>query len=315
MRTDHIYSCDMKRSRLWPAALILLAATSAHAQQRDGWHRLLPRIHYFQPLIADPLEPRMGIALLQTDVFEHAGAGLERQPFTFPDPEDAATDVNAAAAIGGSIPLLHLAEWQGKGGIVASAQLGVFSRFRIEYPSRDDVGQDWFVGMPFEIAYNRFTGRFRIMHRSSHIGDELVETTGAARIEFGGESADFLAGYQIIEGARLYGGGTWNFRSYTERLPALRNRGLHDTFSLQAGIDGAWYPWSKNRSGFTGGIDWQSAQRTGWRSQFAVAGGYAARVNGQGTKILLRYFHGPSSMGEFFLTKETFWAMEWVVDF
>jgi hypothetical protein len=315
MRGGQIYSCEMKWSRLLSVVLVLASSTMVRAQQPDFWQRFLPRVHYFQPLVADPLEPRMGIGLLQTDVFARAGAGLERQPFSFPDPEDAAHDVNAAAAIGGSIPLLHLAEWPGKGGIVASAQLGVFSRFRIEYPSRDDVGQDWFVGMPFEIAYNKFTGRLRIMHRSSHIGDELVETTGAARIEFGGEYADFLAGYRFIEGARVYAGGTWNFRSYTEILPALRARGLHDTFSLQAGIDGGWYPWSQGRSGFTGGVDWQIAQRTNWRSQFSVAGGYGARVNGQGTKLLLRYFHGPSSMGEFFLTKETFWAAEWVVDF
>ena len=292
----------------------LLFATPAHAQ--DFWQRFLPRVHYFQPLVADPLEPRMGIALIQTDVFERAGEGLEREPFGFPDPEDAAKDVNAAAAIGGSIPLLQLAHWPGKGGIVASAQLGVFSRFRIEYPSRDDVGQDWFVGMPFEIAYNKFSGRFRIMHRSSHIGDELVEVTGARRIEFGGEFADFIAAYKVLDDTRVYGGGTWNFRSYTEQLPALRARETHDYFELHAGVDRSWYEWSDGKTGLIGGIDWQSAQRTGWKSQFSVAGGFAARVpNGAGTKVLLRYFHGPSSMGEFFLTKETFWGLEWVVDF
>lgn len=292
----------------------LLMATPLHAQ--DFWQRFLPRVHYFQPLVADPLEPRMGIALIQTDVFEHAGAGLEREPFSFPDPQDAAKDVNAAAAIGGSIPLLQLAHWPGKGGIVASAQLGVFSRFRIEYPSRDDVGQDWFVGMPFEIAYDKFTGRFRIMHRSSHIGDELVEVTGARRIEFGGEFADLIAAYEVLDDTRIYGGGTWNFRSYTEQLPALRAREMHDYFELHAGIDRSWYGWSEGKTGLIGGIDWQSAQRTGWKSQFSLAGGFAARVpNGSGTKVLLKYFHGPSPMGEFFLTKETFWGLEWVVDF
>ena len=296
--------------------LITLHPARAFAQESGFWQRFLPRIHYFQSLVADPLEPRMGIALLRTDLFERAGAGLEREPFSFPDPQDAASDVNAAPAIGGSIPLLQLAEWPGRGGIVASAQLGVFSRFRIEYPSRDDVGQDWFVGMPFEIAYDRFSGRFRIMHRSSHIGDELVEVTGARRIEFGGEFADFLVAYEILDATRAYGGATWNFRSYTEHLPALRARDMHDHFELHAGIDRAWYGWSDGHSGLIGGVDWQSAQRTGWRSQFSVAGGYAARVsNGQSTRLLLRYFHGPSTVGEFFMTKETFWAVEWVVEF
>ena len=296
-------------------AFILLAASPTRAQ--DFWQRFLPRVHYFQPLVADPLEPRMAIALIQTDVFERAGEGLERrESFSFPDPEDAAKDVTAAAAIGGSIPLFQLAHWPGKGGIVASAQLGVFSRFRIEYPSRDDVGQDWFVGMPFEIAYNKFSGRFRIMHRSSHIGDELVEVTGARRIEFGGEFADFIAAYEVLKETRAYGGATWNFRSYTEQLPALRARDMHDYFEVHAGIDRSWYGWSSGRTGLIGGIDWQAAQRTGWRSQFSISGGFAARVpNGQGTKVLLRYFHGPSSMGEFFLTKETFFGLEWVVDF
>ena len=296
---------------------IVLTAAPAHAQapERGFWHRFLPRVRYFQSLVADPLEPRMGIALMQTDVFERAGDGLERPAFSFPDPEDSSSDVNAAAAIGGSIPLFWLADWPGKGGIVATAQLGVFSRFRIEYPSRDDVGQDWFVGMPFEFSREKFTGRFRIMHRSSHIGDELVETTGASRIEFGGEFADFLAGYYIVPGVRLYGGGTWNFRSYTERLPALRARGMHDYFEMHGGVDAEWYGWSNGRTGLTGGVDWQSAQRTGWRSQFSVAGGFSAHKDGKGTKLLLRYFHGPSSMGEFFMTKETFVAFEWVVEF
>ena len=298
-----------------PLILLLLAASPLHAQSKSFWERFLPRMHYFEQLVADPLEPRMSIGLLQTDVFEHAGEGRERPPFIFPDPEDAASDVNAAAAIGGSIPLFHLAEWPGKGGIVASAQLGVFSRFRIEYPSRDDVGQDWFVGMPFEFAYDKWTGRFRIMHRSSHIGDELAETTGASRIEFGGEFADFLVGYHVTQGARVYGGGTWNFRSYTERLPALRVRDMHDTFALQAGVDGSWYAWSAGRAGVTGGFDWQSAQRTGWRSMFSAAGGFTARKDGQSTNVMLRYYHGPSVLGEFFMTPETFWAVEWNVNF
>ena len=295
--------------------LLLVCTRPAYAQEREFWPNFLPRIHYFQPLIADPLEPRMAIGLVKTDVFEHAGAGAERQPFSFPDPEDSSSDVQAAAAIGGSIPLLHLAEWPGKGGIVASAQIGVFARFRIEYPSRDDTGQDWFVGMPFEIAYDKFTGRFRIMHRSSHIGDELVEVTGAQRIEFGGEFADFVAGYEVLPGARLYGGGTWNFRSYTARLPALIARGGRDRFALQGGIDGSWYLWSAGKTGVIAGLDWQSAERIGWKSQLSFAGGITARTNERSTRLLLRYFHGPSSMGEFFLTPETFVALEWVLEF
>ena len=306
----------MSIRRLLVLTVFLYAgAPAAHAQQLDFWQRFLPRVHYFEPLVADPMEPRMSLSLMQTNVFERAGEGRERPPFPFPDPEDARRDVNVGAGIGGSIPLLLLKEWPGKGGIVASAQLGVFARFRIEYPSRDDVGQDWFVGMPFEITYDRFTGRFRIMHRSSHLGDEFVQVTGAERIEFGGEYADFLAGYKLLPGVRVYGGGAWNFRSYTKHLPALLVRGLDDTFQLQAGVDAELFSGVEDRTGWTAGFDWQSADRTNWRSQFAFAGGFKARVRGQSTSLLARYYHGPSPMGEFFLTPETHWAIEWVVHF
>ena len=38
-------------------------------------------------------------------------------------------------------------------------QAGVFARFRIELPSRDDLGQDWVVAMPIEAAWNDWSGR------------------------------------------------------------------------------------------------------------------------------------------------------------
>ena len=47
---------------------VLLAVPSwAHAQTPDFWQRFMPRVHYFQPLIADPLEPRMSLSLMQTN--------------------------------------------------------------------------------------------------------------------------------------------------------------------------------------------------------------------------------------------------------
>ncbi|HEX6559790.1 MAG TPA: DUF1207 domain-containing protein [Longimicrobiales bacterium] len=306
----------MIRTKLLAAVVVLVSSAPLHAQSDSTrWQRFLPHIHYFRPLVADLQEPRLGLALLQTNVFKYAGQGRERPAFSLPDPKDSEFDVEIAAAIGGSLPLWQFKEWPGKGGIVASAQLGVFPRFRIEYPTRIDAGEDWFVGMPIEVAYERWSGRFRIMHRSSHLGDELIEVTGAQRIEFGGEFADFLAAYRVADDLRVYGGATYNFRSYTEILPALRVRGLHDYGALQAGVDGTWYRWSGGHAGFTAGVDWQAQQRTNWRSIYAFAAGPALRSNGRATRLLVRHYRGPSAMGEFFMTPEKLWSIEWVVDF
>lgn len=295
---------------------LMMLAVASTARAQGGWQRLFPGVHYFDPLVADPVEPRMALGLMQTNVFETAGQGRElRAPFSFPDSVDAAHDVQVLTGIGGSIPLWHLKTWPGKGGIVASAQLGVFARFRIEYPTRENAGEDWFVGMPIEASYGNFNGRFRIMHRSSHIGDELVQTTGAQRIEFGGEYADFIAAYQPLPGLRIYGGATYNFRSYNEWLPALRVRDLHDYTQLQAGFDYNAYRWHDGHVGIVAGFDWQSTQRTNWRSGFSAVAGAGVKTNGRGSKLIARYYHGPSTMGEFFLTPETFTSIEWVVDF
>src|SRR5687768_2701593 len=238
-QNDRADSARMKRPPMLILAIVF-AATPA-AAQKSGWDRIFPRVQYFDLVIADPHEPRLSLAMVQSNVFERAGEARELRPeFAFPDPEDAASDVQVMVGVGGTVPLWQLAEWEGKGGIVASAHFGVFSRFRIEYPTREDTGQDWFIGMPIEVAYNKFTGRFRIMHRSSHLGDELVQITGADRIEFGGEYADFLAAYEVVENTRLYGGATWNFRSYTARLPALVFRDRKDTGQLQVGVDTRW---------------------------------------------------------------------------
>jgi hypothetical protein len=307
----------MKRSILASALLLLVSATGARAQTgQSQWDRFMPHLHYWQPLIADVQEPRMSLSLMQTNLFKYAPRGRERPAFELPDPEDSRSDVEVGAGIGGSIPFWHLKEWPGHGGIVASAQLGVFARFRIEYRTRTDAGDDWYVGMPFEFAYDRWSGRFRIMHRSSHLGDELIEQTAAQRVEFGGEFADFLLARKFAKDARVYAGGTYNFRSYTSKwIPAFIALGRSDAFAVQAGADGRWFPWSNGHVGFAAGFDWQAQERTNWRAIYGVAAGPAWRVEERGMRLLARVYHGPSSMGEFFLTPETFYSLEWVVDF
>ena len=295
--------------------LCALAAPLNAQTWQNNRQRFMPHVHYWQPLIADVQEPRLSLSLMQSDVFERAPQGRERPPFALPDPEDSKSDVEVGAGIGGSLPLWHLKVWPGHGGIVASAQLGVFARFRIEYPTRTDMGEDWYVGMPFEFAYDNWTGRFRIMHRSSHLGDELIEQTGARRIEFGGEFADFLVGHKFAGDSRVYAGATYNFRSYTRWVPSVMARGLSDDFAVQTGVDGRWFPWSDGHAGVVYGIDYQAQERTNWKSIFSVAAGPAWRVEDRGMRLLARWYHGPSSMGEFFMTPETFWALEWYVNF
>ena len=82
------------------------ALVPAHVSaQDDPLRRILPHVRYFEAPIADPLEPRLGVGLLRTNLFRAAPEGRERsRPFFIPDPEDAADDVNAFTAVGGTLP-------------------------------------------------------------------------------------------------------------------------------------------------------------------------------------------------------------------
>ena len=298
--------CASKLVALAGAALALGAPSVLHAQTPD-W--LLPRVRYFESPLADPLEPRFGIALVTTNLL--AARGPERPLFFIADSADATFDVQAAAAVGGTLPLIHLAEWPG-GGIVVAGEVAAFARFRIEYPSRDDIGTDWFVSMPVEIRDGVWSGRVEIGHRSSHLGDEFIQRTGAERIEFGHESLDMLAADTFAGIGRIDGGGSWIFRSNTEY--EMRNRGLgrHDRFQLQFGGDGEWQIPGVLHA--YGGVDIQAAERSDWRTRIALTGGVGVRRGDRTARLLLRFHDGVSPLGEFFLTDERLFGLELVIE-
>ena len=301
------------------AAIVTLACSARVAAQVDTkLDRILPRVRYFPGLLADPLETRLGVGMLKTDLFRAAGApqGRERpRGFFIPDPEDAASDVVVSTAVGVSLPWIQLAKWSDSTGVTLGVMAGVVGRFRIEYPTREDVGQDWFVGGPVEFAGDKWSGRVRFMHRSSHLGDEVVETTGASRIEVGGEFIDAMLAYKLNPDTRLYGGTSWIFRSYTQNTTVLREQGRMDRTTLQLGAETGWHPWLNQRLGVVGGLDWRTAERTGWDHSLAAAGGLSLKMPNRHAKLVVRYFTGASLLEQFFLTPEKYWAVELNFDF
>lgn len=287
------------------AVKLVLAGLVVFASPAAG-QRLLPDVRHFRTPVADPHGARMAVGLMRTNVLETQGP--ERPPFTLPDPEDAASDVVAAVGIGGIFPLVQLTD-----GVVMYADARVFSRFRIEYESRDDMGQDWFVGGGVEVRRDAWSGRAAIMHRSSHLGDEFIEMTGAERIEFGSEQLDLTAAYDVPGIARVYGGGSWIFRSYLGWEPQLVALGVEDRAQIQIGADRIWTRDDSPLAVYAG-VDVQSAERTEWDTGYAAALGIGVQTR-RSFRLMLRAYDGPSTMGEFFLTPERYVTLELVAEF
>lgn len=292
------------------ATLVLAALVGGVAPAAAQTGRLLPDVRHFRTPIADPFGARLAVGLQRTTLLETQGP--ERPPFTIPDPADASDDVVAAVAIGAVFPLAELSS-SDRGGVIMYADARVFSRFRVEYESRDDMGQDWFVGGGIEWRRDAWTGRAAIIHRSSHLGDEFVEMTGAERIEFGSEQLDITAAYELDGIARLYGGGSWIFRSYLGWEPQLVALGVRDRAVLQAGADRVWQPWTDSPVAVYAGLDVQTMERTDWDTGVSAAAGIGVQAR-RSFRLMARFYDGPSTMGEFFLTPERFFTLELVAE-
>jgi hypothetical protein len=287
-------------------AALLLAAALAGSSSALHAQRLIPDVRHFRSPLADPNSPRIFVGLLQTNLLETQGP--EREPFVIEDPEDASSDVVAAVGIGAIFPLIELSD-----NVIMFADARVFSRFRIEYESRDDMGQDWFVGGGFEARRAAWSGRVAIMHRSSHLGDEFTAATGATRIEFGSEQLDLLLAYDVPNLVRVYGGGSWIFRSYLGWEPRLVELGVRDRGLVQVGADREWRPSTTSPLTVFGGIDVQAAERTEWDVGFGAALGIGVRA-ARSLRLMTRFYDGPSTMGEFFLTPERYFVLELVAE-
>lgn len=286
-----------------------LAAAGGPVQAQDA--QILPNVHLFRTPIADPHATRISVGLLSTDLLSNQGD--ERPPFTVPDQKQAARETVAAVSVGAIFPLLQLADWQG-GGAALIADFKVFSRFRIQLPSRDDMGQDWYVGGGVDWRDELWSGRVAIMHRSSHIGDEFSGTTGAQRIEFGSEQLDITTAYDVPRIARVYGGGSWIFRSYLGWEPLLADRDISDRAIVQLGIDREWMPWRDPRLRIYTGVHWHAAERTSWRGGIAAAAGIGVSTP-RSLRLMARFYDGNSMMGEFFRTPERYFTVELVGEF
>jgi hypothetical protein len=313
-------------SRAALALLLLALPAPSHAQSQARTHDpsdvFVPNLRYFRVPIADPHGARMSAGLMRTNLL--AEQGPERPPFALPDPGKSATEVVASVAIGGILPMVRVGEWEG-GGAYLYADGRIFARFRIEYPSRDDMGQDWYVGGGVEARKHRWSGRAAIMHRSSHIGDEFSIMTGAQRIEFGSEQLDLYGAYDVpfelrrgaspLAGtARVYAGGAWIFRSYLGWEPLLQDLDISDRAVLQAGADAELTPWHDPALRVFTGLDLHAAERTGWEPGIAAALGVGYRRD-RSLRLMARFYTGYSQMGEFFLTRERNLSLELVGEF
>ncbi len=312
LRTILAVAAGLAAATVWPTR-----AAAQGAPEGSVW---FPATRLFEPLLADPNQPRNTAALLWTDLLESTDAfdpGRPRPPFRLAGTGDG-SDLEGAVGIGFEKAVVRLDRWE-DGALDVGFTVGVFSRFRLEQPSRDELSNDWYVGIPFTLAQGPLSARFRILHHSSHMGDE-AQAQGAQRIEYSWEGVDAVLARSLAPHTRVYGGGTIVLRTNSYVLvPSVEGDYVPVVFTesaaLQAGGETGWFPWADGRAGLVAGLDWQAADRSGWHRQLSLVAGVEADGAAFGTRLLARCFDGPSNVGEFFLGRERYCALEFGLRF
>ncbi len=303
----------MRLSALF-ALLSVLAAAPLYAQNGPdtagataaGKAVWFPRRPLFRSPLADPHTPRFAGAFVVTNILSQSSP--ERPPFQVNAPAE--RELMAVVNLGGSYPIVRT-PW-GKGLFEFGGQVGMDTRFRMKLPQKDMFSADWMVAATASAAQGPWSWRARAIHRSSHMGDQFEQATGAHRIQLGSDGFD-LYGARTIGPVRAYAGGEWI--AYSETDQAALPPGGSDTWQAQAGLDLDWHAW-RERPAWTvvGGIDWQSAQRMDWQPSLAAEGGVRFVHGDRSARLVLRGFNGRSEVYQFFRTKETFFGLELVVN-
>ncbi len=268
-----------------------------------------PGTRLFRPPMADPGEPGFRGAALYTDLLRGGAPDAERPPPVVEGLREGGRDFQGVVSLGESYPIRRFGE--GADGVQLGIQVGVTARFRLATSRNEYVASDWIVGIPAEFARGPVSGRAILFHRSAHLGDEIIETAGVRRVGFGHEGLMLLVGNRGEGPVRVYAGGARLFRSETTRTLEELGRGGADGWEAQGGVEveRSLSAPGGPLAGF-GALDLQMAERTGWRSQWSALAGVAFRARNRSGRVALRWVHGPSMHGEFFLTPESAWGLE-----
>jgi len=274
------WTIHRSRWRLFLLGLLAALATptmsfSSAQSAGESTVRLFPRASLFAPLCADPRWPRFTLGYTHyfgDSEFSHVGT----------------------AEAGASIAIV---QWNARrrGAWELGFQGGIFSIFDFTAPSSDLVNADYLGGLTFSYAFDSLAFMTRIVHQSSHLGDEYLLHNEVNRINLSFEELDVLASYDPRQWARVYGGAAVILRSDPSTL---------DRWSLQAG--GEFRPVTaktKRRFQLLLAVNLRSWQQNDWVPDASFLAGATLDPIGESSyrvDFLLRYFVGRSPNGQFF---------------
>ena len=288
-------------SRYQAAVLIALVSVSAvQAQGRprprcgadvhaDDLARVipLPQGELFCPFVADPK-------------WEHSFLSYFRGDFaTIANPVNEAKTNLASIGLGDSFGILRITTRTPGEGLQLNLAGAIFAQFNLDTPSFDLINADYLVSLPLTFRTRGFTGRLRLYHQSSHLGDEFLLANHPERENLSFEAVDLVVS-QEAGALRIYAGG----ESFFSRRPQIQlaPRLAHAGMELRPAIFGAGrLVVAVDAKAVERGVDQDEAilsvsARAGVEIARIPSPGHPARV----VSVLGEYYDGSAPYGQFY---------------
>lgn len=183
-------------------------------------------------------------------------------------------------------------------------QAGILSQFNLDQPSDDLLNTDFLVGFPVTYRYGDFSLRTRLMHQSSHLGDELLLSEDAPRrVNLSFEFVDLILSQEMGDW-RVYGGGAYLINRQPSTLKRWEGQaGLEYRDDLLDSFPGALLV----------AVDYRAREETDWKSQVGGKIGWDVSWNvGPRTirfDLVLQGYEGPLPFGQFFTVDTAYYGI------
>lgn len=243
--------------------------------------RRFPRDDLFRPVLADPKQPQFVIS---------------RQRVI---PEQDGDFVAGWVVYGETFGIRRYVGDRPCDGVQVNIQGGVFAQFNLSAPSYDLLNADYIVGLPVTFRRGDVSGRFRLYHQSSHLGDEfLLGSPGVTRVNLSFEDAELLLSYDW-RALRAYGGAA----RLIHREPALQN--LRWQYGGEFRLPLSKLPRQARMPSFdyfVAGVDFKQFQQHGYAVDSSIKVGFELEsdLSDRRFRLLFDFYNGFNPYGQFY---------------
>jgi hypothetical protein len=235
--------------------------------------------------LANPKGPRSSFTLLKVEVTD------DGDPATTGTSEFTAGDIAVGALVG-----IWAHATSACSGVQVNLLGGVFSQFNLDSYSRDLTNTDFIVGTQVSMRSGGVSGRVRLYHQSSHLGDDYVRhNPSTGDINFGFQAIDGLLSFDRA-GWRVYGGGGYWLFQNGDGSSALAHAGAEFR---------APRPWKLFRP--VAGLDVLSLQQRAWGLTTSASAGFEWTSPAETRRLrgVVVFHRGYTPFGQFAIQQQT----------